>query len=953
MEKVKKPKFSRTVIGVSIILVVMFIGRVLIERYFRYESHYGAGFPKSEFINPEMILRLGQAAEKTNRYEEALSIYAIGNQYFPSNQQLLFKQAAAYEALGEKQEAVEILNRIAFLFFQDAKTQVKISNWFFKLSEFNKSFEIMQRAVELDPSNEGYLYRYAQLADLNADYSLAHELFQKLYEKHPKNKAYAFALVKTENWASEQQGKDAQKLFMSEIVLNYEKNNPRVVEDLYEKFLLLFGPTQSIQQLLAEQTYLNMLKANPRDSETYFRMAQFYYRYNVPEKALKSINKAIEVKAKNLEYQQLKGKIATQLGSNEQRKEAYEAILTILPQDQYAFDQLVIIDITGKMSVTPTQIESDPLLLKIAAQTYLGDVLGAFKTLEEYGRKEAQNPLFQAFLAYLASQLDRCLLGQIHDHNKLSELVKTFTLISNLQRNDSMTLQDRANLMTKKMIVDNPCSIEALKLHALVLRTYENVPPVDFVAAQQTYCRILYLNPFDREAYRNLARMTALSGEIDKAACLYNRYVHLYPPEKLVLVEFADVLQGQGNIGLALCYLNLYEMFYGTDDFLKERKAQVLNSGELSTCAMSLSKQLLEKEPENYNAWVSYTNAAAILNCPYQSLYGFDHVYAMHPGYPATKGVEWTVFPDLMHYLKLSGQFYQESTSLTEYFENLEGSYTVRPDLKIQFGSEAFQTYSSTTFSLVLGLGNLRGINGEAWGSESSAWVGFNKIIDSSLAVNLRVGGANQRVGNIYSWTPIYQLNLFNSVCDILKIDLYSSYGFLLISPRSLSLKIRQWKNMLTIDWTPQWGCKLLTIFNGRINTDGNKQFESFLYPRKTILYRKHWKADVGLVGRWLTSHKSRDTGYYQPHFFQAYGGQALLDYRIDYYNEIHIEGTLGIQKDTFSYRFGFLGDLQASGLFNITFNWYLNLFSEYYYVDTSNGYFSFVNLGGGLTYRW
>lgn len=944
-----KPKLKYTVIFTTAIFASLFLLRVYYQKtHEEWLSYFGF-----EVMKPETFIDLGKAAEAGSRYNDALEFYQLGIKYFPENTELWMRLADVQMKLGDEEKAIESLKRLIELVPLSADLQFRIAILYFSISKFPEAYLHMQKAYSLNPENDDYLYKLAQLANLNKQYGIAYELFKKLSQIHPSKREFEFALAKTRAWAKETPPKDHTQILLEEATSSFEKNNEKRGEDFLDQYAFLFGMTQSYQRFLAERVYLNMARKKPSNSETFYRLAQFYYRYNQPWKGLDAIHRALALQQQNMDYLSLYVLIAHQLGLVQEEKKAYQAILSIKPYNEEALNKLILFYIDEKTGLTAKQVESEPLLFKIAKQDYEGDVIGALETLEAYGKQEAQNPLYQAMLSYLAGKMDGCMLQYVCDINKLNQWVKNFTLISSLQFGESLALQNKAQLVARKLICLEPCCPKWLDLYATALRIHEDPPFVDLVAAQRTYCRILQIDPCNQTAFRNLAKVTALLGETDKAACLYNQYIHTYPPSKEVLIEFAGLLEDQGNIGLALRYLNLYEACYGKDRYLQARRAHILNSGELSTPAVCLAQEILEDEPCNYDGWLNYTNATAILNYPYHSLYGLDQLEVLQPGNPATGGARWTVWPPLLHYGTLSGRFYRESTTLTEYFERLDGSYALCPDFRIEAGTEWFQTHVRTEFNPVLGLGNLRGINGEAWGSETSAYLGINRLVNPKLNVDLRVGAGSQRVGDIYSWTPTYLLNVLMPLRDSLDIDFLSSYGFMLISPRNLSLKIRQWRNFLTVDWQPRWGCQLLTTLDALVNTDGNKQIEAYIYPRKTVCYRRHWKIDVGLMGTWLASHKSRQTGYYQPHLYQAYAGDVFVEYKIDDLNAIRTEGTLGIQKDTFNTRFGFLGDIQLEGLFNITMNWYLYLFGEYYYLDTSQGPFSYVDLAGGLTYRF
>lgn len=950
----KKPKFLTTILISLTIFTLLFFLRLKIQPHFQKTGFgYDLSVIKNTNINPAIFLDLGQEKSALGDLEGAIVYYQLGLARFPDNISLLLELGKTYASIEEEGKAIEAFKRVASLVPENVDIRYHLATIFYEQGNYQEALKFIKEVLLLAPKENKYILFAAQISNLNDKYREAHNYFKELSSGYLPSQSLELALTKTLAWEKQMPPKNYSEILLNNAKIALDKNNFFQSKENFYQYELLFGKTKVYQHFLTEHIYLDLIKKNPKDSETYFRLAQFYYQENHVKESLESINAALKIEKTNLAYLQLKAIIANELNLPEEEKNTYLAILALKPKDPMVLKELIILNVLERVNLTKKQIENEPLLFKIATEQYNGEIKNAFATLKEYKAQEGSNPIYYSMLTFLAFKLDKCLLQTIEKQELLEEWVKELSIATTFVKDDSWLLQEKAELVGKALLCEEPCVESSSDLYATTIRLLEDPPLVDFIAARAAYCWILTLDPCNQKALYNLARVTALLKEIDNAAALYKRYLSIFPPERDILIQYADLLEDQGNIGLSLKYICLCERLYGLDTYLKEKKAHIHNSGELSTPAMVIALNLLQENPDNYNGWVNYTNAAGILHYPYRSLYGLQKLYEMEPGNPETKSAQWTVLPQLLSFVNGSGEFYQETTSLTQYFERIDGGDAYSPTFKMTAGMEAFQTYATDTVNSVLGLGDLQGINGEAWGAELSMWVGMHKIISPKLIMDLHFGGADQHVGSIHSGTPTYLLELFMPVCDTLEINFLSSYGFLLKSPRSLSLKIRQERNFLSFNWRPWWGYQLLSTFDGMINTDGNKQLEVYVYPRKTILYKEHWKLDVGLMGTWLTSHQYRLTGYYQPYLFQGYAGELLLDYRVNYFNTLKLTGSLGTQKDNFSTRFGLLANVKMEGLFNITLNWYAYCSGDYYYIDASEGYFSYLDFSGGLTYRF
>lgn len=953
-----KHSFFKTVIISLILIAILFIIRsnLITSKHVKLnllEPELGQDIPESSPMKPDTFLQIGKDAEKGERYEDALIFYKMGVQYFPKNEELLLSLARVQKQLGNQLDAKKSIEEALLIDQQSPQLHADFSAYYFSNDQFPEALGEIEKAVHLDPNNVEYLSKLAHLQMLNRKYISAEQTFERLLEIAPDRYDYPSFLPKIKSWAKENPPRDHHLILLDALKKSLESSNESEAQDIEIEYIPLFGYTKKFQHLLAEYIYIDMLKKNPKDCETWFRLATFYDQFQRYQDALDAIRKATLCQPDNLDFLKLYVVVLDEFNFDEEKIEVYKKILALNPNDEETRINLVLLQATAKLMISIEQIKSNPLLLRATMAIYEGDLVQGYTALREYAKTQSEDPLYQALLSYLADRLDRNFLYCTEDSAILFEMTEALLTLGVSVRDTSYALQNTAYLISNCLTYRDPCCIPYWNLFAASLRHLEDPPFVDLEAARRAYIRVLHINPCDQEAFRNLARVTGLLNWTDRASSLYRTYLSIYEPDPDTLIEYADILEDQGDIGKALRYLALYQCLYGCDDLYSRKRVHVANTGDLSTCVLPTAIASVEADNCDFDLWINYTNAMANLRRLDPALYGLRTVDILEPGRGETKDAHWGVIPPWMSRVTLEGKVYRETTSLKQFTEGLRIAKTKRRGLQYEIGVVTFQAFADQQFNDILGLGQLSGINGEEWASEGMGYLGILWQQNPFLIVDTRLGVARENVGDIVDWTPTYEFILDYKPCDTFHVDFLSSYGFLLYSPRSLSLKIQQWRNELITDWQPCWGKQLLLTFETNVYTDGNKQLEIICYPRHTVLYLRHWKLDVGFAGDWLTSRHIVQHGYYSPGLYQSYGVELLLDYIFDYRNVFKVNGTAGTWKDNFTNRFGFLGNVKCEGIFNFSPCWLLTFGVDYYYLEGSQGHYYYIEAEGAITYRF
>lgn len=957
----KEPHFFYSVIVLLCIFITLYIVRVNYQKSQRKVEEkgyaYGPLVPQNSLNTVDTYLSLGAEALYASRVDDAREIFLYGTKHFPENPKMWNGLYESYINEGKKELAILPLEKSAELTGKDPNLWYRLSTLYYLTGNFEKSKFAMEKAVALFPDNSIYLEEMARIYNLNGNYEESKKIYEKLLEKDPYNSELSFAYLKVLNWAKEGVVKREASI-LKNIEKNLEVNNEIQFQDALNEYRILFGETPAMQIILAEYTYKKYLQAQPNDADSWFQLAHFYSKFNHPEKAEKTLQKALELQPKNLEYLRLAADLASELNKVDENIVTLKHMLEVDPYQEKAKLELALATFSKEdINISAQLIKSNPLLLESVLALHESNYVGALAALKAYETKEGTDPLFQSILALIARRLDKAAISGICVDDDLIQLTKDLLETGEDVRDTAYMFQAVAQKVAQQAVCRDPCSVERLDLYGKSVRLLEEPPLTDFIVAQRIYSDILLADPCNYAALRNLAYVTSLFGEIDAASDMYELYLRqigLANADAETIIEYANVLESQGNSHMALKYMGYYSCHFEQNQEYFLTLQNQLNSAGRPSPAYSIATCILEKDPCNYEGWLNYTRACALLNYPCASLYGLQQIQALEPANPLTLEAEWLVLIPLLSNINGGGMFHQERvTGLTQWSQFANIACTLWPGFQLTAGASGFETSAALDQgTLIEGLGDLRQVNGEKWAGQYSVWVGFNRFFTRQFLGNFRIGAGHTDAASGLT-TIEYGADLLFPICDNLTVNLESCYGFYNYSPRNLSLYIRRWHNDLEIDWYANIDNHILSLWEVNLLTDGNQLCEISLYPRHTIYDTQFWKAEVGLYGNWLMARKEVRHGYYSPHLYQAYGVELLIDYIIDDFSVIKLSNTVGMAKDTFNTRFGFLGKSQLSVEYNVTLFWYLEFIADYLYLDSSLGYFDYMEFSGQLTHRF
>lgn len=435
----------------------------------------------------------------------------------------------------------------------------------------------------------------------------------------------------------------------------------------------------------------------------------------------------------------------------------------------------------------------------------------------------------------------------------------------------------------------------------------------DLEASQDIFRRVLIRAPEDQTALLGLARARSWAGKLDKAARDYRAYLKQYPANRDALFEYARVEAWRGDFPAALEVLENIRERFGVTERYRQEKARFLAWAGRPTASKALLDSLLERHPEDYE--LNYTRTVNLYreHRVEEALGSLVTLQRLRPDAKETDDIVRTVRTPTRSSLDLGVSYYNDSNQIRIRGMELYGTLGIRPRTKISAGIE----HQALRAKLDTGLET---IDGEERISDSKIWLGGRHRFSPTLALEGRVGrGTIEGEPDDYR---LYRLRADLQLGDNLAIWAGRERDLFALSPRSVSLGIKQEGNKLGISWEPSLRYVLEAETSYDTLSDDNLRRELLVAPRRTMLRREKINLDLGVSGQWLRFDKDLDHGYYDPQNYRRYALTAFGYWKISEDDGVSLVASAGLHKDEDFTDFKFGGDLVAVGTFGLYRDW-------------------------------
>ncbi len=480
-----------------------------------------------------------------------------------------------------------------------------------------------------------------------------------------------------------------------------------------------------------------------------------------------------------------------------------------------------------------------------------------------------------------------------------------------------LVAQDNADalLMINKAVALKPNDVDYLYSQAEMANQAG-----DYKTAYAAYRKVYAQNKNSGPILLGYARSASSCNKLDHAAKLYTLYIRQYPNDSKALLEAAYVENFRGNFRQAISLLDQYRARFGeSKDYLIER-ARVTASATRPTQARGIVNQLLPLDPDNYDLNYANTTALYYLNQPIEMFDSLSKVDVLDPDSAQTQGLNSFIHTPYRSNAGMDVYHSRDSDTVDITKAVLSSQYFISP-LTSLIGNVGTEELSASSSS------GLNPIDGGKSLNLSTANLGLTQQVTPNLGLSGLVGGANVSDGqNAF----IYQANAFIRWNDYFKTNLLSKESYYDVSPKAVSLGVKQNITQANFLIEPCLQCYLnVNTSYSTFSDDNSMEFASAKLMR-TFLATQLFNLNFGVTAQWDGFAKQLNDGYYNPESYQYYAG--IIDLYIKQSDNVGYSLIVGLgeQKDETFTKFTSANDYGGRAYFGIYNDWYLVLSGGY-----------------------
>jgi tetratricopeptide (TPR) repeat protein len=463
--------------------------------------------------------------------------------------------------------------------------------------------------------------------------------------------------------------------------------------------------------------------------------------------------------------------------------------------------------------------------------------------------------------------------------------------------------------------IEKAVELEPSKIEYLEARGKLGIWNGKYDIAIDSYERLLKLSPDNDKALLNLARIKSWNGELNSSDKLYSDYLKKHPEDKDALLEQVKIKTWKGNSPEALSLLERYYKAFGeTDNYLKE-KARVLALANRPKKAFAIILPQLRKTPDDYE--LNYSNTISLFYAQRfsEAVESLNTLRKLRPDTKETMDITKFVMTPLRSYIKIGFNLYHDTDSLDIYHWHLNGTYSIKPETKLQ----ALLDIHYLRADKGSGLENIDGSE-STW--HRSMRIGIMHRFSEKISTDGYFGWAYAKDHN----NAIYGLGIDIRPADEFRFQLSRKYGYYLESARTTSLGIKRGMNRLEMQWEPDLRYTIIANAGYDTFSDDNERWEFIISLRRLILRCAKINLDAGINVWRFGFDKDPHNGYYAPTLYQRYTVASFLYWKINDNNGLSITGSVGVHKDETMNGFRMTYDASFEGTFGIYQYWMLKI---------------------------
>lgn len=435
----------------------------------------------------------------------------------------------------------------------------------------------------------------------------------------------------------------------------------------------------------------------------------------------------------------------------------------------------------------------------------------------------------------------------------------------------------------------------------------------DLDRVQNSYKRVLKLEPKNRDALLGIARLNTTRNLLDKAVSDYQYYLELYPDSADAWIDYAQVQSWRGNFVLAFDAMESYRKKYGVTKKYKSEKARLLAMAGYSKESLCMLKPLLKQSPTDYNLLFTKILALQDNHQPREALDVLQKIQKSYPNRSENLVLRDIVTTPIRSNANLDAYRSHDTDGINIKRLKLYGQYYISPETAFLYDLKQENLYEPQISSGLQTIDNLPKI----WNSAQR--VGLSNRILPELQVEGRLGVAEiqKKASHI-----IYQLNGMINPLETTEISFQYGREIYAVSPKAVSLAIRQTYNRANFTWEPFTQFYVVAQGESSKFSDTNHSSLIRLSPRASVVRSQYINLDCGVMADRLRFSKNFNNGYYDPLLHQTYQFTSYATIKQSQNINYVLSVALGMHKDETMKKYAFAGDFMAQAIFGIFDNW-------------------------------
>lgn len=472
--------------------------------------------------------------------------------YIPPEASVLYQEACSAEHQQDLKTAIAKLERAIEISGGDAMLYTKLAGIYSEIDEFDKALENYNKVISINPDDAFIYISIGSIYESQGKYKDALGAYSKALDIFPEYKYNYFNLGN----------------------VNYQLRNYKEAINDYNSFLETYSGHMEARENLAasylalkdyensQEQYKIIYEKNPDNFKHFYEYGISLLNNNDPEKAVKFLEKAIEIDAENDSAHLGLAQAYQDIGKNDMSYEQYQIVLKKVPNLNTV--RLDYANLLADMNKNTEAVEQYYMYIKAFPDDIKGyiNIANVYKKLQNYD-KAIENYLIAISKDSKNIEIKKDIANCYHNKKDYKTALKYYDEVLEVQPDDfnirfnkALALhalnkyEDAIDLYKELLAQKNERIIKNNLNDALVSRGHE------LVASGNTKDAIAYFKEAIKGGYSEgyvyygLAKAYRKDGDNTKAAENYEKAIAIDPEKTAYSAEYSDFISSLYSTGV-------------------------------------------------------------------------------------------------------------------------------------------------------------------------------------------------------------------------------------------------------------------------------------------------------------------------------------------------------------------------------------------------------------------